>query len=66
MTVQITIHCDNIQELHSHLLSMRSQLKKHSKRRKLNPLTDSLTVSSSINFEEQSAIGNRTVLINNQ
>lgn len=40
MKVTITVECDTISELHSHLHQLQIQIRKVTRKQKLNPMTD--------------------------
>jgi hypothetical protein len=61
MKASIKIHCDDINDLWKHLRVLADQVKKESKKRKLNPLEDEFPVGTKL--EDSNCYGDHELKI---
>ena len=61
MKIKIEIDCETISDLYSHLSELRRQIKKETKKRKLDPLRDEF--GSDVNLYDDNCYGTHDVYI---
>lgn len=62
MEIKIDIECDNISDLYTHLRVLREQIKKETKKLKLNPFNDEFP--DGFKLEDGNCYGEHTLIIN--
>jgi len=63
MNIKIEIECNTINDLHSQLTKLASQVKKSAKKQKLNLLTDEFEAEDSDSLSDDNCYGNCDVVI---